>query len=388
MEGATMHNIPRSAALLLLTALAAALLLSCSSGASDSVGVATLDEATARGPYGVGVATYDLVDSNRSIEPNGDFAGADERTLVTLVWYPSDPATAGPEAQDAPLATEDRPYPLIVFAHGFSSLARLSASYGQHLASHGYVVAAPDFPESHLGTPGGPRLGAVTNQPADVSFVIDSLIGLSEQEGHPLEGAVDGETIGVTGHSLGGLTNLLTIYGESRDERVDAPLPIAAPGCFLTDETIADIDVPLLALAGSEDQLVRPSTVRQPYDIANQPRYFVNLVGANHIQFADIDADDSIASAAIGSGRSNDDNDAPEDEGAGEEGGGFNSQGCEDDPLGVDPVLEGERQRELLRTYAVAFFDAYLRDSDDAKSLLQDTLATSIDEAQVEFDAD
>jgi len=380
-----MHTTPRYALIALVAALAAAVLLACSSSSAGPKGaVATLDEAMARGQYGVGVTTLELVDTSRGIEPNGDYAGAGERKLVTLVWYPTGALAGEPEVKDAPAAQGDGPYPLIVFAHGFSSLARLSASYGQHLASHGYVVAAPDFPESHLGTPGGPRLGAVTNQPADVSFVIDSLIDFSEEEGHLLEGAVDGEAIGVTGHSLGGLTTLLTIYGDSRDERVDAALPIAAPGCFLTDETIGDIDVPLLALGGSEDQLVRPSTVRQPYDVANQPRYYVDLIGANHIQFADIDADDSIAAAAVGS--------RPPEEGAdgeGEEGdGGFNSQGCEEDPLGVDPVLDGERQRELLRTYAIAFFDAYLRDSDDAKSLLQDTLATSIDEAQVEFDAD
>jgi predicted dienelactone hydrolase len=383
-----MHANRRHALLALVSALAAAFLWACSSSSADPKGVATLDEAMARGPYGVGVTTYELVDESRPTEASGDFAGADDRKLVTEVWYPADAPAGEPEVKDAPPAQQDGPYPLIIFAHGFSSLARLSASYGQHLASHGYIVAAPDFPESHLGTPGGPRLGAVTNQSADVSFVIDSLIDFSKQDGHLLEGAVDGETIGVTGHSLGGLTTLLTIYGDSRDERVDAALPIAAPGCFLTDETIGDIDVPLLALGGSEDQLVRPSTVRQPYDVANQPRYYVDLIGANHIQFADIDADDSVAAAAVGSGRPDEGEDANSEDDGEEGDGGFNSQGCEEDPLGVYPVLDGERQRELLRTYAVAFFDAYLRDSDDAKSLLQDTLATSIDEAQVEFDAD
>ncbi len=37
-----------------------------------------------------------------------------------------------------------------------------------------------------------------------------------------------------------------------------------------------------------------------------------------------------------------------------------------------DPLLTGERQRELLRTVAIPFFDAYLRGSDKARELIAD----------------
>jgi predicted dienelactone hydrolase len=375
-----MQTSARSALLLVFTALAATLLLACSSAGGDSVGVATLDEAMARGPHGVGVTTLELVDASRGIEPNGDYPGASERTLVTEVWYPADPATEQPEGRDAPLAAHDGPYPLIVFAHGFGSMRTLSASYTQHLASHGYVVAAPDFPETNLAAAGGIRAGGITNQPGDVSFVIDSLLDLNDEEGSPFDGAIDPEQIGLTGHSWGAQTTLLTIFGELRDERIDAALPIAPAGCAIDDAMVGDVSVPLLIMGGSQDLLFRPVNVRHAYDLAHAPRYLVNIVGANHSNFADIGIDDAVALTFVGA--------QPPPESGAEAAQYEGILGCGADPLGDEPLLDPNRQRELSRIYAVAFFDAYLRDSDDAKSLLQDTLATTIDDAQVEFDAD
>ncbi len=46
------------------------------------------------------------------------------------------------------------------------------------------------------------------NQPADVSFLIDTLLAQSTTPGHRLEGMVDKTRIGVTGISLGGMTNV------------------------------------------------------------------------------------------------------------------------------------------------------------------------------------
>jgi len=375
-----MRTTARSALLLLLAALAATLLFACSSSSAGPKGVATLDEAMARGQYGVGVTTLELVDTSRGIEPNGDYPGADERKLVTEVWYPADPATKQPEGRDAPVAADDGPYPLIVFAHGFGSLRTLSASYTQHLASHGYVVAAPDFPETNLMAPGGIRPGGITNQPGDVSFVIDSLLKENDEPGSPLEGAIDPDQIGLTGHSWGAQTTLLTIFGDLRDDRIDAALPIAPAGCAIDSEMVGDVSVPLLIMGGSLDLLFRPVNVRHAYELANAPRYLVNIVGANHSNFADIGIDDAVALRFVGAQPPPATGDAAEQyEGI---------LGCGADPVADEPLLTPDRQRELSRIYATAFFDAYLRESDDAKALLQDTLATSIDEAQVEFEAD
>ncbi len=359
---------------------AAALAVACSSGGESSVpGVSTLEQATSRGSFGVGVTTLELVDLSRPTEANGDFPGADSRSLVTEVWYPAAAASERPEERDAPLAGDDAPYPLIIFAHGFSSLPRLSASYTQHLASHGYVVAAPAFPETKLMAPGGLRVGGLANQPGDVSFVIDSLLSLNAQEGSLVAGAIDPDEIGLTGHSWGALTTLLTIFGDSRDERIDAALPIAAPGCLLTSDMVGDVSIPLLVMGGSQDLLFRPFNVRQAYDRANPPRYHVDLIGANHSNFADIAIDDAVALAFVGAQPPPSGDEAERYEGI---------LGCGPDPVGDEPLVASDRQRELLRTFATPFFDAYLRGSDDAKTFLQDELPNLVPEAHVEFDAD
>jgi len=373
----------------LFALLAALVLAACTPSTSEVEFAATsLEAATERGHFGVGVTTIELVDTSRKTEPNRDFPGADERRLVVEVWYPAAPSAAEPEARDVQLDARAAPYPLVVFGHGLSSFRRQSASYTQHLASHGYVVASPDFPLSNLTSPGGPRLAAVIEQPGDVSFLIDSLLEFNDRRGHLLEGAIDGEAVGITGHSLGGLTTLLTTYGPSRDPRVRATLPIAAPACFLSEEVAGETSVPILVLGGSKDLLVSRPSVRQGYDVANRPRYFVELAGADHVRFADIDIEDtqlpSIVSRVAGGLT-----DVAADAGRVAQATGGSVTPCANRPQpGVEPLLAAERQRELLRAFATPFFDAYLRGSDEAKSFLQDELPDLVPEVRFEFDAD
>src|SRR2546428_3435852 len=112
------------------------------------------------GPYGVGETSLVLVDASRPTMPNGSFPGAPDRTLPTAVWYPTAPDTSGP---DATLASNGRPFPLVVFGHALGSYNRQSTFLTTHLASHGYIVAAPAFPLSQLGAPGG---ATVARRPA------------------------------------------------------------------------------------------------------------------------------------------------------------------------------------------------------------------------------
>ncbi len=121
---------------------------------------------------------------------------------------------------------------MIIFAHGLSAFSRQSVEYTTELASHGYIVASPGFPQSRIDAPGGPRLAAVLDQPADVSFVIDQMLKLNRANDGPFAGTIDEDHIGMTGHSLGGLTTMLTTHGGGRDlsrPRRDLLMARAAP---------------------------------------------------------------------------------------------------------------------------------------------------------------
>jgi predicted dienelactone hydrolase len=346
-----------------------------------------VESYAARGPYAVGVTTVEMADVSRPTAPNGEFAGAPERRMKVEVWYPAAGASEAPEGRDVALDAGGGPYPLIVFAHGFGSFRRQSALYTRHLAGHGYVVASPDFPSSNFASPGGARLGAVTQQPADVSFIIDRMLAFNAEAGDRFAGAIDSERIGMTGHSLGGLTSLLTEYGPARDPRIKAFLPLSPPGCFLSADTVGDVNTPVMFLVGSEDLIVDPSSMRHVYDLARAPRYFVELRGGNHLGFADFDiTDEQIAEQFLGTVVVSDTFLGDALAIAEEIRGSVGPCVTRSEPKGYE-AISVDRQRELLRLFGALFFDAYLRDNAAAKALLRGgNLGAIAPEATIEFE--
>ncbi|MCK6554687.1 dienelactone hydrolase family protein [Candidatus Binatia bacterium] len=121
------------------------------------------------------------------------------------------------------------------------------------------------------------------NRPADVSFVIDSLLALSEASDSFFHQTIDGERIGVTGHSFGADT---TLMASARDPRVDAGLPLAS-GAIVPAEEIARIRVPMMIPGGSRDTL-NPIEEWGEHDYAalNPPRYLVAIFNMGHFGFS------------------------------------------------------------------------------------------------------
>ena len=337
------------------------------------------------GPFAVGVTTLTLVDESRPTDANGSYPGAATRTLVTEVWYPTEGAASAFEKKDAPLEQSAAPYPLIVYIHGILGSRRYATSQTIHLASHGYVVASADYPLSNLNAPGGPRTGDVLNQPGDVSFIIDSLLALSGQAGHLLEGAVDEEAIGLTGHSLGGLTTVLATYGPLRDARVKAALAIASPTCLVGAATYDTAAVPMLVMGGSNDGVVAWPSVRAAYDMAPPPKYLLALLGGSHLRFADLDVEDSFLFSLEG---------LPgfEDDGrriaaaTGADLASCVSTAPADLPTG--PALTTGRQHELTNLFATAFFNRYLKGDEAAASVLSAEFVAGVPEVRLEADPD
>jgi dienelactone hydrolase len=241
------------------------------------VAVPTSEELGARGPYAVGFRVLPLEDTSRPIPADGAFPGAPARSLPTAVWYPAAPGTSG---QNAPLDST-APFPLVLHAHALMDVNTGERYLTEHLASHGFVVAAPTFPRSHIGAPGGPTVRDLANQPGDLAFLIDRLPG-------ELPGAIDAARVGASGLSLGATTVLLTAYdADLRDRRLRAVLPIAPPySCAFTRRFYRDARPPLLLLQGTGDLMVDPAAdSERVFRRARGNRRLVEIANGSHIGF-------------------------------------------------------------------------------------------------------
>jgi predicted dienelactone hydrolase len=338
-------------------------------------------DLTERGRFPVGVSTLTLVDESRPTDANRSYPGADTRTLVTEVWYPAEGRTQPSELRDAPLDRSQAPYPLIVFSHGLTGVRRQSASSTAHLASHGYIVISPDYPLSNGAAPGGARAGDVLNQPGDVSFLIDSFLLFADEPGNLFESAVDETAIGLTGHSLGGLTTILATFGPLADPRVKAAVPLAPVSCLVGSQTYEDSHTPLLVIAGSDDQVVAFASARQAYDAASPPKYLLTLLGGNHLRFADTDMEDFAPGALASAGGAT----FLEDNVRIAQATGADLTACPTAEASAQG-LAGDRQRELTCLFGTAFFDYYLKGDEGVSYVLTTEFAQTIPEAELDLE--
>jgi len=244
------------------------------------------------GPFAIGVTTMTFEDTSRPTMANGPFPGAPTRVLVTEIWYPTaaNPAAPSEEQRDAALAQGGAPYPLVVYGHGFG-IDRLSGRYlAHHLASHGYVVAAPDFPLTTSGAPGGSNAVDVVEQPADVRFLNSQLLALAGNPASRFFAGIDAQRIGVTGFSLGGLTAYMAAFHATlRDPRVRAAAPLAGNACFLTHAFFGDSAVPLLIVQGDLDAaLPYEANSAFAFELANPPKWLVTIAAGSHFGFTEV----------------------------------------------------------------------------------------------------
>jgi len=260
------------------------------------------------GPHPVGVRTLALADPSR---PNTRNTGP--RPVTVELYYPSTAAAVAGVARDQPavlgvpvteipayrdVALAGGSYPLVVFSHGNGGIRFQSVFFALHLASHGYLVASPD----HHGNTFADALAGivdplvVTNRPADMRFVIDQMLALSATPGSLLDGAVDGERIGASGHSFGGFTSFILAggtgspFGAFIDERVKAIFP-QAPAAALPEAIFRNIDVPTLIIGGTIDRTTPfPANQQRPYDLIPSGPSIValaELANGGHFTFSD-----------------------------------------------------------------------------------------------------
>jgi len=186
------------------------------------------------------------------------------RVLVTEVRYPSN----GPG-----------PFPLIVFAHGFTEVPDAYTRLLDTWVRAGYVVAAPIFPVESAHAPGGPSESDLVNEPRDISFVITRLTAATD----PLHSLIDARRIAVAGQSDGAEAALSVAYDSRyRDRRIDAGIVMsgaAFPG-FAPPPPGAP---PLLAVQGTSDPINEPAETTSYFQLMRRPKFLLWLVGAVHL---------------------------------------------------------------------------------------------------------
>lgn len=126
-----------------------------------------------------------------------------------------------------------RPSAVVIVSHGLGSTPGAFGYFGEHLASHGFVVAIPEhvgsgeeqFQELFAGlSNSNVRLTEFVERPLDVKQVIDELERLSKTT---LAGKLDLSRIGILGHSFGGYTALVSAGATLNLERLFRTCPTA-----------------------------------------------------------------------------------------------------------------------------------------------------------------
>jgi fermentation-respiration switch protein FrsA (DUF1100 family) len=217
--------------------------------------------------HGIELRSFRFVDSSRvAIYRNGE-RGA--RRLLTYVRFPS---------------TGHRPFPLVVFAHGFMSTPATYTRLLDAWAHAGYVVAAPVFPVENANAPGGPDETDLINEPTDISFVITQLLAADARPTGPLHGLIDTAQIAVAGHSDGAEAALAVAYDHRFvDPRIRAAISLSGAELGGRTTWFGPGSPPLLAIQGTADTINPPRYASQFFRAAPPPKFLLELIGGGHL---------------------------------------------------------------------------------------------------------
>ncbi|SMQ69957.1 Predicted dienelactone hydrolase [Devosia lucknowensis] len=346
-------------------------------------------ELAAPGDFDIGVRTLELVHAD---QPDVLGGGTYDRPLTVEVWYPADLAggTPGGDYTDvqmansdlkvtlhgqavrdaAPLAA-DGPYPLVILSHGFPGNRFLISHFGENLASKGYVVASIDHFESTYENQLG-FASTLANRSPDQLFVLDEMA----RAGDFLAGMVDGDNSAIIGYSMGGYGAVLSAgaglaeaagqmgmaspealaglmagsdaYAAARDPRLKAVVAVAPWGGHLglwDDTGLAGIDIPLLMIGGSVDEVSDyENGIRRIYEGAvNADRSMLTFQGAGHNAGAPMPP--------------------PEEATAGGPGSPFEHY--------ADFVWDNARMNNIAQHFVTAFLDLHLKGDADKAAYLE-----------------
>ena len=298
-----------------------------------------MPELSESGKLQVGVKTIDVAYPEAAMTMSGEMV---KRKLTLEVWYPasestelaiySDETRSGKSFEiqadayrDAPIMATDENYPIVVISHGYTGYRTLMHYLGEHLASHGYVVAAIDHTDStnkDVNFAESPYSGfpsTLLNRSRDQVFTLNAVA-----QHRFFADDVDDTRAGVIGYSMGGYGAVSTVGGcyafndttaatftgtqdPATVQLVKAALNTCAGGKPSSDDTLpawraalalapwggqqqlfdtkslSNIDVPVLFVAGDTDDISGCDGIRWLFDnTAHKDTKLLTIKNARH----------------------------------------------------------------------------------------------------------
>jgi dienelactone hydrolase len=248
---------------------------------------------------------------------------------------------------DIPISSSQARFPVLIFSHGFGGFRAQNTYQMQELASHGYIILAPEhtyasvitvFPDGRVaehnpntlpdGVPETEYDRAaqqlVVQWTADLQFVLDTLALMDEME-PVLRDRLDLTRIGFLGHSTGGGA---TVQVCALDLRCKAGLGMDAWLVPVADTVIENgPQQPFLFLYS--ELWPKPKNMalyERLYGTMGSPVARFTITGTAHYDFTDLPALSPLAPY-----------------------------------IGLKGPLNGSRVQEIIDTYTLAFFDSVLK---------------------------
>ena len=308
-----MPRLRRTSAIFFAATLTLVVAASCSS--SKSAGTVTAPTTTTvaqrtkayanAGPYAVGFTQMKLADGRhvvvwypstkaaiaRHSREQVDIAGFLSPELQAKipasdrVKYPADAyENAAPRSQQGG-------YPVVVFSHGYAGFPEQSVTLTTHLASWGFVVAAPDHVERSLdgllGTAG--KGVAKSTDPKVLSATLSLVEAQSAKSGTLLHGTIDPKEAAVAGHSAGASAAYETAAADPRFKAWISYAVGFGNGEAGSTQTIpAPPDKPGMVMLGTKDGIIPPAASEAVFAQMRSPKYLVKIADAGHLVFSDL----------------------------------------------------------------------------------------------------
>ncbi len=268
-------------------------------------------ELAAYGAHTVGVRQLEMVNPGQvnilaidPAAPKPDPLPTYDRPLTVEMWYPAEAEATGDTTfkaflrdgttevvlngraiRDAAPAAGDDAYPLVLISHGYPGNRFLLSHLAENIASKGYVVASIDHTDSTYRTQAA--FGStLVNRSLDQLFVLEQMAQMAS-DGGEFDGLYDADNTGLIGYSMGGYGAIITAGGGVTEASVAYPwggphgtLGIHQAGSethnalpdsriktaiafgpwgmntgFWNAEGLAGIQIPMLFIAGSQDDV-------------------------------------------------------------------------------------------------------------------------------------